>query len=238
MLLFIGADLNLGDSNGADSEYGSIFGNRGPTLTITTIAPLQLNHSPLLPKTTETVQLTPSGGKPPYTVQLLAGIGTLNGTVFSLGTAAVATNWFRLTDSQGTVVEKSITINPTPLVNIYYYYMNVNTEFGVETYTFFSTSDGDAAYGYQLGGIRGTLFAENATGRTPIRRCRYSSINVNSYLKKGNCAGGYSDTGIVGYVSETQVPNSRPIYSNNANDPYSSNWSFTGTGLTLMGYVP
>ncbi len=207
-------------------------------VTITTIAPLQLTHLPMAPKTTEIVQLTPSGGKPPYNLQLLAGVGTLTGNMFSPGSPAASTNWFRLTDSRGRLVESSITVNATPSLNIYYYFMTVVSEFSTDTYTFYSPSDSEAAFGYQLGGVRGVLFTENANGRTPVRRCRLNNINIYSYLKKGNCAGGYADAGIVGYVSETQVPNSRPIYSNNTNDNYSSAWSFTANGLSLMGYVP
>lgn len=208
-------------------------------VTITSIAPLQLAHAPLAPKTTETVQLTPSGGKPPYTLQLLAGVGTLNGNVFSPGITASATNWFRLIDSTGKTVEKSITVGATPSVNIYYYYMIQSDDSGTTTYTFYSPNDNEATGGYQLGGVRGSLFLEAAPGRTAVRRCRSGNFNMYSYLIRGNCGAGYTDIGIVGYVSDTQVPNTRPIYSNNANNYFSSVWTFTVSGgLTLMGYVP
>lgn len=208
-------------------------------VTITSIAPLALGHAPMAPKTTEIVQLTPSGGKPPYTLQLLAGVGTLNGNAFSPGITASATNWFRLTDSTGKVVEKSITVAATPTINIYYYYMIVSDDSGTTTYPFYSPNDNEATGGYQLGGVRGSLFAESAPGRTAVRRCRSGNFNMYSYLIRGNCSGGYTDIGIVGYVSDTQVPNTRPIYSNNANNYFSSVWTFTVSGgLTLMGYVP
>jgi len=225
----------------AEANVIEVKDSAGNTInsTITSIGPLKLATNPASPTVSDATTLIPSGGVGPYVVQFLSGPGSFNGTVYTPG-STTGNILFKVTDSREKSEQFSITISATPKVavnryeRIYYSYDSEGNQYPV-TEVRYSTKT-FAVSGFNFTGVAFYLFANAGTsGRTAVTHCTAGS-GYYIYHSKAACPGGYVNGGVVGYVSNAQVPNSSLLYV--LNYAYEQQFSpLAGSGYTSFGYV-
>lgn len=208
-------------------------------LTIEVLAPLTLSHSPTIALATEKIKLVATGGKPPYTYELKAGVGTLTGDEFTPGNVSVATTLVQVKDSAGRTLERSISVTMPARVALYKLVDPVNGGWPL------LNPDPNAAtnYGYVSQGIAFHLFASALSSNSvTVTKCTIALYGaLYTHYSTAACTPGYANAGVAGYLSSVARPNTVPVYGNAS---YPGRLSLTaaditsqGISSTIMGYA-
>jgi hypothetical protein len=199
-------------------------------ITIEVLAPLVLNHNPTIALATERIKLIATGGKPPYTYELKAGVGTLTGDEFIPGNVSVATTLVQVKDSAGRVVEKSISVT-MPARTALYKLVDLSYGGGPLLNT---DPNAASAFGYVSQGIAFHLFTAQLTSNSlTITKCTIPVYGAYyTHYTTAACAAGYTNAGVAGYLSTVARPNTVPVYGNAA---LPGRLSLTAADLTSQG---
>jgi hypothetical protein len=202
-------------------------------ITINILAPLALSYSPSPALATEKIKLTGSGGRAPYTYQLLAGVGTLTGNEFTPGAVPLATTLVQVTDADGRTKQVSISVTMPAKTALYIIYEPSGGSRSLAT-----DPNAGAAYGYASLGFAFNIFSAQMPDSAAVNHCVYGNFGAyplyNLYVV-GSCPSGYSNTGVAGYVSTIARPNTIPIYGNAS---YRYFMSRNASDISALGYAP
>jgi hypothetical protein len=208
-------------------------------ITINVLAPLALSYTPTPATSIEKIKLVASGGRAPYTYQLLAGVGTLTGDEFTPTSVSAATTLVQVTDADGRTKQISIAVAMPASTALYALF-----EPSAGSRLLSTDPNAGNVYGYSSLGVAFRVLNAQVSNSAAINRCAfpgYSAYVMYNVYVVGSCPANYSLVGLIGYISTTARPNMVPLYGNSTYKTYLSRNASDLTGLgiaaSVVGYV-